>query len=287
VAVARRQWLYCGADHSGLVPPAARGDRDAPIPARPARDAPPTDRVLLIVAADGVEVARLADALGLSPYEAGQWARRGGYRLHRMAAPAEAEAERARLAALGVAVYACREADVRSDAEPDPVIGGGFDGLSLRLRTPAGGRAVGPADLLLVVRGPIAREHPVQETLRFARVATLEPGFRFHLHLQGGGRPLELDPAAFEFGAERANEGSFLEISGWIAAVAAGVPVDDAFRRVTPALAPVLPVEGAAATAADALRTTALPAPAILDNLAQFRFYSAWRGAVERQARRR
>ena len=61
------------------------------------------------------------------------------------------------------------------------------------------------------------------------------------------------------------------------------MPVDDGFRRISPALAPAAPAAGAAARLEDALRTSAARPPAILDNLAQFRFYSAWRGAVERR----
>lgn len=102
-----------------------------------------------------------------------------------------------------------------------------------------------------------------------------------------GPRPVEIDPAAFDFGAPRARESSLLEIAGWITALAAAAAVDDEFRRISPALAPAAPAAGAAAGPEDALRTSATRAPAILDNVAQFRFYSAWRGAVERQVRPR
>jgi hypothetical protein len=233
-----------------------------------------------------VEKARLRDALALSPYEAGQWTRRGGLHLHRSLPAGDAAGERDRLLAHGITVFTCDEGDVRAAAEPEPVLGGRFDGAALHARTPAGPVAVAPADLLLVVKGPIAREHEVRENPRVARTATLEPGLRFHLHRHHAARPLEVDPAAFELGADRANESSLIEIAGWIAALASSAPVDDGFRRVTPALAPVIPSPGAPPALEDALRTRAGPAPAILDNLAQFRFYSAWRGAVERQARR-
>ena len=241
--------------------------------------------MLVVVALDGVEAARLPSAFGISRYEAGQWARRGGYHLHRAAHAAEAAAERERLAGQGIAAFTVDEAAVRAAAEPEPALGGRFDGQALRVRTPAGPIDVGGADLLLVVKGVIVREHPPTERLRFPRTATLEPGFRFHLHRRAQPRPVEIDPAAFDFGAHRARESSLLEISGWITALAQAAPVDDGFRRITPALAPATPAAGAAARPEYALRTSVAAPPAPLDNLAQFRFYSAWRGAVERQAR--
>ena len=60
---------------------------------------------------------------------------------------------------------------------------------------------------------------------------------------------------------------------------------DDGFRRLPVALAPALPEEGAAAS----LRRTgggpgwSKDARLILDNLAQFRFYSGWRAAAFRR----
>ena len=244
------------------------------------------ERVLVVVALEGVDAARLAAAFGISRYEAGQWARRGGYHLHRAAAAADAAAERARLAGQGIAAFTFDEAAVRAAAEPEPALGGRFDGQALHVRTPGGTVDIAGADLLLVVKGPIAREHPTKEILRFVPTATLDPGFRFHLHRRDPPRPLEIDPAAFDFGAHRARESSLLEIAGWITALAAAAPVDDGFRRITPALGPAAPTAGKAARPEDALRTSGAPS-AILDNVAQFRFYSAWRGAVERRVRPR
>jgi hypothetical protein len=63
--------------------------------------------------------------------------------------------------------------------------------------------------------------------------------------------------------------------------------VDDGFRWLPPALAPAAP-------GAHGGTRPGLPAPTgrgaregalVLDNLAQFRFYSAWRAAVERLRR--
>jgi hypothetical protein len=285
VAVARPSCLYCGTAFSGETVAAAERSRAAVLAGEAAAR---PDRALLVVRLEGTAAGALAAALGTSGYEAAQWARRGGYHLHRVLPPGEARAERDRLSALGVAAFTFDEAGVRAAAEPAVAVGGSFDGGRLRVHVGEGTVEIGPGALLLVVKGPIAREHPAREDrLRFASLATLEPGYRFHLHLAAGGAPVELDPGGFDFGAERSRESSLLEIAGWVDRLAAGAVVDDAFRRVPPALAPAAPARAGLAGAGDALRRSAGRGDAvILDNLAQFRFYSAWRGAAERLQRR-
>jgi hypothetical protein len=269
----------------GAVPrPATRPPREAVTapPALPASALP--ERALVIVSLEGAPAALLSTALGLSAYEGAQWARRGGYHLHRAAAPKDAEAERARLSALGLQVFSLDEAAVRTAAEPEAVTGGQLEAGAARLHTAAGVVEVGAEGLLLIVKGPVTRELPPLDSLRWSRTASLEPAFRFHLHRREPSRPLEIDPSAFDFGAHRAGDSSLLEIARWVAALSTAVPVDDGFRRLSPALAPATPPAGAAARLEDALRSGPRAA-AILDNAAQFRFYSAWRGAVERAAR--
>jgi hypothetical protein len=289
LAVARRQCLYCGAEVSAV---ATRDRRAGPReePAAPPAAIPGTslrERVLVVVALDGVDAERLPAALGITPYEARQWARRGGYHLQRVAAPADAAAYRERLAVEGITAFTFDETAVRAAAEPEPALGGRFEGQALHVRMPGGSIDVTGPDLLLVVKGPITREHLPMESHRWARTGTLEPGFRFHLHRRDQPRPLEIDPATFDLGAHRARESSLLEIAGGVTALAAAVPVDDGFRRIPAALSPAAPATGATARLEDALRTGATQPPAVLDNVAQFRFYSAWRGAVERQVRPR
>jgi len=254
------------------------------MPAVPAAVA--SDRVLVVVGLDGTDPARLASGLGVSVYEAQQGARRGGYHLHRATARGEAALERQRLESAGIPVFTFEEADVRAAAEPEPALAGRFEGGVLKLRTPGGSAETAGSDILIVVKGPITRELPPMESRKWARTATLEPGFRFHIHRHAAPRPIEIDPAAFDFGAHRAAESSLLEIAGWMAALAADVAVDDGFRRISPALSPAAPPSGPGARLEDALRT-APRVNAILDNVAQFRFYSAWRGAVERKVRLR
>ena len=286
VAVARPACLYCGAALSAeAVAAAGRSRADVLSPEAAARP----ERALVLVRLEGAEPGALAAALGASAYEAAQWMRRGGYHLHRALPPEEARAERDRLAAAGLAAFAVDEAGVRAAAEPAVAGGGSFADGRLRVRVGTGAAEIAAGDVLLVVKGPIAREHPPRDDrLRFARLATLEPGYRFHLHLAAGGPPVELDPWAFDFGAARSGESSLLEIAGWVDRLAATAAVDDTFRRMPPALAPAAPAPGdGVAGPDDALRRTAgRGEDVVLDNLAQFRFYSAWRAAAERLARR-
>ena len=65
--------------------------------------------------------------------------------------------------------------------------------------------------------------------------------------------------------------------------------MDDGFKWVPPALAPSVPEATGILASAEALARTARrrreEAPALLDNVKQFRFYSAWRACVERRRR--
>jgi hypothetical protein len=139
---------------------------------------------------------------------------------------------------------------------------------------------------MLVVRGPIARGYAPPPSVRRGGTATLEPGYRFHLHRVHDPRPLELDPAAFDFGVTSLTESSLLLLSAWVDKLAAGAPADDRFRREPPALAPSsAETEGFAATLGRPAPRRKDGAVLVLDNLEQFRFYSAWRAAGLRRAR--
>jgi hypothetical protein len=64
--------------------------------------------------------------------------------------------------------------------------------------------------------------------------------------------------------------------------------LDGGFRRVPPALGPAEPEPRGAVAAAGTLGFASRPqgkqeGPVVLDNVAQFRFYSGWRAAVQRR----
>jgi hypothetical protein len=243
--------------------------------------------MLVVLELTGADPRLVAEALELSAYEAGQRVRRGGWQLRRIAAAEQAAADAAGLAGRGLSVLTIPEAEALAAAEPVRVRGGRREEGSLVLRLENGERRVTGGDAVLALRGPIVREYQAPLEKRRARSAGLDPGYRFHLHLQEGPRPLELDPADFEFGAQPPLTGSsLLELGRWLEALGPGLAVDDDFRKHPPALAPSVPEE-ALATAALARRSSRKQQEAVvLDNLAQFRFYSGWRAAVARRASR-
>jgi hypothetical protein len=103
---------------------------------------------------------------------------------------------------------------------------------------------------------------------------------------------VEIDAFAFEFGFAVTGPARF-ELDAWVEAIAPGATVDDGFRRLPPALGPAGPESGGALGAAGSLRLATgsgrgrEEAPIVLDNVEQFRFYSGWRGAVERRRQAR
>jgi hypothetical protein len=179
------------------------------------------------------------------------------------------------------------EAEVR--APPLRCRAGERRGDELVLHTSEGPVTLRRGEALLVVRGPIAREHQALPAVR--RIASTRPdeGFRVHVHRRAAARPLEIDPLQFETGF--AVSGSTrLEIDAWLAAVTGDARRDDGFARLPPVLAPVAPEPdgGGALAAAGALGGTTrggsgTPRPLLLDNLAQFRFYSGCLAAIERR----
>ena len=293
VAAAQPRCVYCGAALPAEAVEAAAAARAAleaewarePAPggAMPgAPEAPATPRVLLVLETARADEAALARALSLSPFEASQRRRRGGPDLHRILPVAQAAEEAARLRAEGLDVLEIAEEEVRR-AEPVVAARGGAEQGALVLDGDGGPLRLAEADLLLVVRGVITREYQTTlEARRQRRLATLDPGYRVHLHRRQDPRPVELDPAGFDFGPGGAPSGAQLQIASWIDQLFPGVPRDDSFRVVIPALAPAAP---APAGATAALAHTGREARVILDNLAQFRFHSAWRGAARRRAR--
>jgi hypothetical protein len=249
------------------------------------RPAPVTGRLLLVVDLGGLSPDDIARTLLLPAFEAGLRARQGGLHLHLAGEASEVDAEATRLEAEGLRVLRIPESEVRTP--PLLATGGECSGARFRLRS--GGRPfeVLGEDVMLVVEGPIQREYQSRPVERNKMAtATLETSHRFHLHLRSESRPVELDPANFAFGPRGTVAGSsLLEMKAWIAALASHAPVDDGFRRLPPALSLAAPDEGAAVS----LRgigsglARAKDARAILDNVAQFRFYSGWRAAVERR----
>jgi len=282
VALARPQCLYCGDALPGAV--VEEAGRQAEAASAEATAEPGPARGLLVLDLEGADPRAVAAALALSAFEAAQRVRRGGWQLHRIVGAEEAAREAGRLAQAGLRVVTIPESEARSAARPVRVSGGSWTGEDLTLRTEAGAARGISGSLILVVRGPIAREYLTPAKVRRVRTATLDPGYRFHLHRRDDPRPLELDPAAFDFGMPSRTKSSLLLLSAWVEKLAAGVPVDDRFRREPPALGPASPEAGGVVAVLGAAGDRRKEDEAvILDNLEQFRFYSAWRAGVLRR----
>jgi hypothetical protein len=282
VAVARERCLYCGQVlPSPLVP-------RLPIPDPPgsvAPEAPGPARTLVILDLDAADPERLESVLGLATYEAALLARRRGFHLHRLLAPELAEAEARRLHAGGLRVETVAEEELRDP--PLRALGGERGRGSLTLRTEEGPVTLHRGDLLIVVRGPIARQYQPVFRRRRVDTASLEEGYRVHLHRRADRRPVEIDIANFEFGTAGAGS-TRLELEAWVDEIRAEVAEDDGFRRLPPAFGVAEPEPRGPLAAASALGRAGRGERAegesvVLDNAAQFRFYSAWRAALERR----
>ena len=268
--------VYCGAD---APPAAAAAPPEVPLES--------SARLLVLAQTGEADPEALARALGLAAADAAHRVRRGGWQLLRIAEPAAAREQGARLAEAGLLAVLVPEVEVRLAARPAVALGGEWTGRELSLRTTEGSMSVEASHLVLVVQGPIAREYQTSQEVKRARTASLESGYRFHLHRMGEARPVELDPGAFDFGSRASGVSSLLQLSAWVQELTRGVPVDDAFRRLPPELGVAESAVAGPLAAADALGARAAvrgEAALVLDNLRQFRFYSAWRAAVERRA---
>jgi hypothetical protein len=286
--MARPQCVYCGAALPEAVVLEARA-RARESRAQPPADSRPEgpDRALVILDLAGASIETVQKALGLSRFEADQRARQGGFQLLRIASPAEAQDEAALLSELGLAALVVPESEVRA-AHPVLVRGGrqGASGLTLRAEDDLA--EVPPDDVLLVVRGPITREYQAEPSTRHRRNdVALEGGHRIHLHRRSAARPLELDPSSFEFD-DGGLDSSLRRLTEWVTAIVDPATIDEGFRLLTPALAPAEAESLGSLAGAEALRRRPSPKRSkdggrmVLDNVSQFRFYSAWRAAVER-----
>ncbi len=291
VAVARASCLYCGetlppdavvapADSSDTLP----GSLDPAIPTEESSSLP---RSLVVLDLEAARAEALESALPLSPYEADLLARRGGYHLHRILEDASAGEEAQRLREAGLRVELLPESEART--RPLRALGGERRRGRLELRTEEDHLTLWRQDVLLVVRGPIARQHQPTYKPRRVEVASPEEGFRVHFHRYSDRRPVEIDAGNFEFGFTVTGS-TRLEIDAWVEMWGPDVPCDDGFRLLPPAFGVAAPPANGPLAAAGSLsrssrarETGGESESIVLDNAVQFLFYSAWRGALERR----
>src|SRR2546422_7604895 len=111
-----------------------------------------TSRLLVLAQIGDADPEALARALGVAAADAVQRVRRGGWQLLRIAEPAAASEQRARLGEAGVLAVLVPEVEVRLSARPVVALGGESTGPELSLRTTEGSMRGEASHLALAVQ---------------------------------------------------------------------------------------------------------------------------------------
>ncbi|MEO6401891.1 MAG: hypothetical protein ABIP62_07740 [Vicinamibacteria bacterium] len=297
IAMARPTCVYCGAKLSvELLDEAASAARRVLQSKslagleKAAKGSSPDQvwRRYLILDTKDASVASLASACRASTWEARQWQAASRYRLLKVTretdAPIESALREHRLPffALSEEVVAAARSPLLLEAV-DPTAAP----LKVTFRTEADGpsmtRDIRNDDIAILLSAPIRREKVKEATSRHAQPdIRLEDAWLMHLHLKNEPRPFELDPrrVAFEGGGLTSAHMRSLEL---LRRLAVDVPHDEAFKNTVPALSPGTDPLIDLARLKTPPKSGAKDAKlVVLDNVAQFREYSAWRGAVEK-----
>lgn len=248
-----------------------------------------TRRYLVIDTAAALPEA-LAEACSISVWEARQWQASSRYRLLKVTTefpggPLEASLKENRLA-----FFALPEPMVSPLRRPTMVesIDLSVQPIQCALRPDpesAPTRRECPEDeVALIVSATIRREKvKEQASLKAPPDTRLEDAFLVHLHLKNEPQPWEIDPrrTAFE-GVSLAS--AHMNTRELVRRLSLRAPHDDAFKNVVPALSPGEdPTTGLQVLKKPRGRDDQKQKPVVLDNVSQFREYSAWRGAVEKE----
>ncbi len=297
IAMARASCVYCGAALSAealeeaalsaqrILQSKSLASLEAVVTGAP-REAQP--RRYVVVDTRAADAEKIAEACGVSPWEARQWQAASRYRLIRVSAePADGPLESG-LRAAGLRVLIVPDETVARSRNPIPIES--IDSLAeppqCTVRedpeTPPSRRELRAGDLALIVTASIRREKVKDETPRRTPVdSRLDDAWLVHLHFKAGARPWEIDPlkTAYE-GAGPAS--AYMRTLELVRRLQAFAPHDDAFKNMVPALSPGADPRTALASFAPAnQKKSKEPKVVVLDNVAQFREYSAWRGALE------
>lgn len=277
--------LYC----SEPLEPVAHTDAEVGDEANIAIAPPESDRYLVILIpsapADDHKVETLADAAGMSRYEARLSLASTRPRVFRQVEELFARGLSEQLQAARIPHYVVSEQTVRalpvSRAQSVTFAPMHFDVILEGRRL-----AIPYRDILLLVRGEIARESHNDKRLATTRGATrsLSPGLLLHLYSKEASVAVELDPDGFswpELGAG-SSRSALLNLENFLDAVeqrASGVAVDRGFDREPPVFS------RAAGDGQDLTQVLSGSAPrggVLYDNQNQFRFYARWRYRLER-----
>ncbi len=294
VAVARARCVYCGAplpsetmEEASL---AARRVLEArslvgleEAAAGPRHERGKRNYLILDTQAASPEV--IAESCVVSIWEARLWRAGPRYRLMRVieaSVPGQAQSA-------GPHLFSLPEAVVEPLRNPIPVesIKALVDPSPCALRDhedePPRRKELRRDDVALIISGAIKREKVREPSPKKARAdGRMEEILLVHVHLRSEGRPWEIAPrrTAFE-GPGLAS--AHMRTLTLLRRFAETGRHDEGFRNLVPALSVGTPDGGPLGLASSSKRGGKEPKVVILDNLAQFREYSAWRGAVERR----
>lgn len=257
------------------------------LPAVRASDAYSTAHLVILAPARGEidgKAPALAERAAMGLYEARLALQARRYRLLRKVETEEAARSLSRaLDAAGIAHHVVVEAELRAIAL-ESLRGVRFQEAELELAIAGGGsRRVLGDDVLLLVRGEIARARHQEANLATPRGASqpLTPSYRLHVYTCTSGA-FDLDPESFDWEAleEPPGPSTLLNLNRLIAAIRKRVPLaelDEGFA-LEPA---VLSRKEAGADPASILTQESPGSSRVLyDNEPQFRYYARWRYLV-------
>lgn len=296
IAMARSQCVYCGAALSSEALAAAASAAQRVLRSKSLanleaaaqgvdRDQPQRNYVVLDTASASVDI--IAESCRVSIWQARQWQAASRYRLVKVSSDPD-DPDVAHLKESGLRPIVVSEVAVARLRHPLAV-----DSIDVSSRPPRWAlrddpeaeptwRTLDEKNLGLVVSAPIRRERVQDSTTpQNRRVVRLEDAWLVHLYIRGEERPWEIDPlrTGFEGFSLASAHMATLDLVRRLSALA---PYDDAFKNIVPALAPGLDsLEDVAGLKRSSTKTGKEPKAVALDNVIQFREYSAWRGAVE------
>ena len=231
----------------------------------------------------------IASACSVSVWEARQWQAASRYRLLKISREVEEDRLESNLRGMGLDPIVFSEETVARARSPIPIDSidtSAQPAVCMVREKPEGAlfrREIQEEAIALIVSGPIKREKQRPQASKVRVDSRLDDGWLVHLHFRSETRPWELDPRRTGFeGTGLAS--AHMQTVELVRRLSSRIPIDEAFKNVVPALSPgVDPAdELPGVKSSQGKSQDNQPKTIILDNVDQFREYSAWRAAIER-----
>ena len=302
IATAHQRCLYCGAPISSAAQAEAAAAAQRVLrskhltnleAAAEDHDRGQAGRTYVVLDTNSASADIIAQACRVSIWQARQWQGSSRYRLLKVCSRAD-DQEVSQLENGGLSPILVSEEAVARLRFPRAVdsidVSTSPSRYALRdlENAEASWRALDEKSVFLLVSAPIRRERVRSSTTAQNRPAgRMEDAWLVHLHVEGDERPWEIDPlrTSFEGSTLASAHMSTLDL---VRRLSATIPYDDSFKNVVPALAPGIdPLAELGDLRSPRKKGGQEQKAVVLDNVAQFREYSAWRGAVEAALRAR